>query len=84
MRIFAGESKVTFCRNQERNEKYINATFRSLPEYPSVILDIASKSTSSAKSSFAKMTLRIFSLFGATGKLTINLHKKKRKKKDLH
>uniref|UniRef100_A0A7C9DWV3 Uncharacterized protein n=1 Tax=Opuntia streptacantha TaxID=393608 RepID=A0A7C9DWV3_OPUST len=46
---------------------------RSLPEYPSVMLAIASKSTSGDNSSLAKITLRIFALLGASGKLTINL-----------
>lgn len=49
-------------------------TFKSLPEYPSVIFAIASKSTSGAISSFARMTLKIFDLFVASGRLTINLH----------
>jgi hypothetical protein len=48
-------------------------TFRSLPEYPSVILASESISTSDPSSSFAKITFRIFSLFDASGKFTINL-----------
>jgi hypothetical protein len=36
---------------------------------------MASSSRSSAKSSLASMTLRIFFLFDASGKLTINLQK---------
>lgn len=51
-------------------------TFKSLPEYPSVIFAIASKSTSSAISSFAKITLKIFDLFAESGRLTINLHRR--------
>lgn len=50
-------------------------TFKSLPEYPSVMLAIASRSTLGANSSLANITLKIFSLFGASGKLTISLHK---------
>uniref|UniRef100_A0A7C9DUR7 Uncharacterized protein n=1 Tax=Opuntia streptacantha TaxID=393608 RepID=A0A7C9DUR7_OPUST len=46
---------------------------RSLPEYPSVMLAIASRSMSQDNSSFANMTLRIFALLVASGKLTINL-----------
>lgn len=56
-------------------------TFKSLPEYPSVIFAIASKSTSCAISSFANITFKIFDLFAESGRLTINLHRRSRSKR---
>jgi len=48
-------------------------TFKSLPEYPSVILATDSRSTSGVNVSLDSRTFKIFSLFDASGRLTIIL-----------
>lgn len=74
---FCNEKNLTcvnsWCYKVVIQHKPKNQTFRSLPEYPSVMFAIESRSTSEDKSSLANITFRIFSLLAASGKLTINL-----------
>jgi hypothetical protein len=73
-----------FCREGKHDvsfqflhiaEKYKahEQTFKSLPEYPSVILATDPRSTSGANVSLDNMTFKIFSLFCASGRSTIIL-----------